>query len=108
MKLIIEINSNFILIFQINSKNISQSSKTILNYFLKAYIILHKSNIICLSRTHLDSATPTDDDKSKISGYTLIHSDNPSNAKRGGVFTVLSYKYWLFSGISELSTANWR
>ena len=54
-------------------------------FLLKAYIILHKFDIICLSETYLDSTTPKDDDKLQIPGYTLIRSDHPSNAKRGGV-----------------------
>ena len=54
-------------------------------FLLKAYIILHKFDVICLSETYLDSTTPNDDDKLQISGYTFIRSDHPSNAKRDGV-----------------------
>ena len=54
-------------------------------FLLKAYIIFHKFDIICLSETYLDSTTPNDDDKLQILGYTFIRSDHPSNAKRGGV-----------------------
>ena len=32
-------------------------------FLLKAYIILHKFDIICLSETYLDSTIPNDDDK---------------------------------------------
>ena len=39
----------------------------------------------CLLETYLDSTTPTDDHKLQILGNTLIRSDHPSNAKRGGV-----------------------
>ena len=57
----------------------------ILNFFLlKAYIILHKYDIICLSETYLDSSTTNVDEELQISGYTLIRSDHPSNTKRGG------------------------
>ena len=52
--------------------------------FLKAYILVHKSDIICLSETYLDSAVPLDDDNLVISGY---------NTKRGGV--CLYYKNYL-------------
>ena len=41
-------------------------------FLLKAYIILHKFDIICLSETYLDSTIPNDDDKLQIPGYTLI------------------------------------
>ena len=83
-------------------------------FLLKAYIILHKFDIICLSETYLDSTTPKDDDKLQIPGYTLIRSDHPSNAKRGGVciyyksslpLRVINIGYiWMF----ELWAANWR
>ena len=51
---------------------------------LKAYIILHKFDIICLSETYLNSTTPTDDDKLHLR-YTFIRCNHPSNAERGGV-----------------------
>ena len=52
---------------------------------MKAFIILHKFDIVCLSETYLDSTIPNDDDKLPVPGYTLICSDHPSNTKRGGV-----------------------
>ena len=52
---------------------------------LKAYIAIHKSDIICLSETYCDSSTTSDDDDLAISGYNLIRSDHPSNNKRGDV-----------------------
>ena len=52
---------------------------------MKAYIILHKFDIISLSETFLDSTISNNDDKLQIPGYTLIRSDHPSNTKRGGV-----------------------
>ena len=61
-------------------------------FLLIAYITIHKSDIICLSETYLDSTIPNDDDKLQIPGYTLIRSDHPSNKKHGGVF--ISYKNW--------------
>ena len=51
---------------------------------MKAYIILHKYDIICLSETYLDSSTTNVDEELQIPGYTLIRSDQPSNTKRGG------------------------
>ena len=35
-------------------------------FLLKAYIIFHKLDIICLSETYLDSTIPNDDDKLQI------------------------------------------
>ena len=52
---------------------------------MKAYIILHKFDVISLSETFLDSAISNNDDKLQIPAYTLIRSDHPSNTKRGGV-----------------------
>ena len=62
-------------------------------FLLKAYILAHKFDIICLSETYLDSTVPLDDVNLVISGYNLIRSDHPSNTKRGGVF--LYYKSYL-------------
>ena len=62
-------------------------------FILKAYISVHKFDIICLSETYLDSTVPIDDDNLVISRYNLIRSDHPSNNKRGGV--CLYYKNYL-------------
>ena len=50
---------------------------------MKAYIVLHKFDFICLSETCLDSTIPYDDDKLQIPGNNLILSDHPSNTKGG-------------------------
>ena len=52
---------------------------------LKAFIAVHKFDIICLSETYLDSSVVPDDDNLEISGYSLIRSDHSSNNKRGRV-----------------------
>ena len=52
---------------------------------LKAYIAIHKFDIICLSETYHDSSATSDDDNLAISGYNLIPSGHPSNKKSGGV-----------------------
>ena len=62
-------------------------------YLLRAYLVFHKFNIICLSETYLNSSTPPDDDTLQISGYNLVHSDHPFNSKRGGVY--IYYKNYL-------------
>ena len=58
---------------------------------LRAYVSVHKFNIICLSETYLDSSI--DDESLEISGYYLIRSDHPSNKKRGGI--CIYYKNFL-------------
>ena len=42
-------------------------------------------DIICLSKTYLDSTIQWDKDNLEIPGYNLVRSDHPSNNKRGGV-----------------------
>lgn len=54
---------------------------TILNYLFLKHILY----FICLSETYLDATTPTNDDKSKVTTYTLFYCDHPSNTKHGGV-----------------------
>ena len=66
-------------------------------FLLKAYIAIHKFDIICLSETYLDSSTTSDDGNLAISGYNLIRSDHPSNNKRGGV--CIYYKHFLPLGV---------
>ena len=50
---------------------------------LRAYVRVHKFDIICLSETYLDYSI--DDENLEISGYYLIRSDHRSNIKLGGI-----------------------
>ena len=52
---------------------------------LRAYLSIHKFDIICLSETHLDSTIRSDDDNLSIPGYNVERRDHPSNIRRGGV-----------------------
>ena len=58
------------------------------NYFklslLRAYIFPHRFDVICLSKTYLDSDTSHEDANLEIVVYTLIRAVHPSNTKRGG------------------------
>ena len=54
-------------------------------FLFKAYIAIHKFDIICISETYLDSSPPFDDNNLEISGYNLVHSDHLSNNKKSGV-----------------------
>ena len=54
-------------------------------FLLNSNNSLHEFDIICFSKTYLDSNTPLDDHNLEISGYTLACSDHPSNTKRGAV-----------------------
>ena len=80
-------------------------------FLLKAYISVHKFDIICLSETYLDSTVPLYVDKLVISGYNLICSGHPSKTKRGVVclcyknyklFTTKSSKHQLLKRMSDL------
>ena len=52
---------------------------------LKAYLTIHKTDIVCLSGTYLDSSFLVNDENLVIQGYTLVRCDHPTNSKRGGV-----------------------
>ena len=54
-------------------------------FLLKAYVAIHKFDIVCLLETYLDSSIPTNNVNLDIDGYNLVRSDHPSNTKRGGV-----------------------
>ena len=54
-------------------------------FLLKAYVAIHKFDIICLSETYLDPSIPTYNDNLHTDGYNLLRSDHPSNTKRRGV-----------------------
>ena len=42
-------------------------------------------DIICLSKTFLDSSIPIDRNTLSIPGYSMMRADHPSNTKRDGV-----------------------
>ena len=52
---------------------------------LEAYNTHHMYDIICLSKTYLDSSVSDDDPRLNLSGYKLVRTDNLSNNKRCGV-----------------------
>ena len=52
---------------------------------LRAYISTLKFDVICISKTYLDSDTSDDDYNLKIASYNLIWTDHPSNTKLAGV-----------------------
>ena len=53
--------------------------------FLKAYLTIHKTDIVCLSETYLDSSFLVNDENLFIQGYNLVRCDHPTNFKCGGV-----------------------
>ena len=52
---------------------------------LQAYVTQHNYDIICLSKTFLNSSIDSSDTRILIDGYNLIRSDHPSDSKGGGV-----------------------
>ena len=52
---------------------------------LRAYITVHKFDVICISETYLDSSILHDDDNLQIPDYNLYREDHSLNVKRGGV-----------------------
>ena len=67
-----------------NLNSVSAYNYTKLSY-LKAFIAVHKFDIICLSETYLDSSVAPDDGNLEISGYSLVRFDHLSKNKCGGV-----------------------
>ena len=53
--------------------------------FLRAYIFIHKFDLISISKTFVNSDTAFDDENSNIEGYNIVRSDHPSNAILRGV-----------------------
>ena len=60
-------------------------------FLLKAYILIYRFDIICISETYLDSNTSPDDSHFDICSYNLIRPDHPSNNKRGGIYINIFY-----------------
>ena len=56
---------------------------------LRAYVAIEKFDVVCLSETYLDSSNLSDDDNFYLPGYNLVRADHPSNAKKGGVSSIL-------------------
>ena len=69
-------------------------------FLLKAYLTVHKFDIVCLSETYLDSNTAPDNDNLETSGYNLIKLDHLSNSKRGGV--CIYYKNFLHLRVLDI------
>ena len=53
--------------------------------FLKAYLTIHKTDIVCLSETYLDSSFLVNDENLVTQGYNLVRCNHPTNSKHGGV-----------------------
>ena len=56
---------------------------------LRAYVAIKKFDVVCLSETYLDSSYLSDNDNFYLPGYNLVRADHPSNAKKGGVSSIL-------------------
>ena len=62
----------------------------------KAYIVIHKFDIICISEIYLDSSTPSDDSDLEISGYALVNAlGHPAN-KKERVFVFITEAFYLY------------
>ena len=73
-------------------------------FLLRAYIAVHKFDVICLSETYLDSTVASDDENLEITGYNLVRSDHPANNERGGV--CLYYKTYLPLRVLDIQYLN--
>ena len=52
---------------------------------IKAGVATNNFDIVCLSKTFLDSSISNDNNKINIPEYSLIRADHPSNTKKEGV-----------------------
>ena len=48
-------------------------------FLLRAYIAVHKFDVICFSETYLDSTLASDDENLEITHYNLVRSDHTAN-----------------------------
>ena len=69
-------------------------------FLLKAYIAVYKLDIICISKTYLDTSIKSHNGNLEILGYNLIRSDHPSRGQRGGV--CIYYKSALPLGVLHI------
>ena len=53
----------------------------------KAYLAVHRFEIICLSETYLNFSFPFDDDNLDICSYIMVRADNQANSKGGVAYT---------------------
>ena len=60
---------------------------------LRAYLVFHKFDIICLLETYLNSSNSPDGETLKMSGYNLVRSDHSLYSKHGG--DCIYYKNYL-------------
>ena len=68
--------------WNVNSVSTHNFSKVSL---LRAYISIHKFDVICISETFLNSDTAVNDDNLKIEGYNIVRSDHQNLAIESGV-----------------------
>ena len=73
-------------------------------FLLRAYIAVHKFDVICLSETYLDSTVASDDGNLEITGFNLVRSDHLANNKRGGI--CLYYKTCLSLKVLDIQYLN--
>ena len=52
---------------------------------LQAFNLVHKFDIICVSKAHLDSSISKDVNVISTEGYSIIQADHPNNTKGAGV-----------------------
>ena len=56
-----------------------------LTQHLCTQLYFNKIDIICLSKTYLDSSISSDDVNLELPGYNLVRADYPTNTKRSGI-----------------------
>ena len=72
---------------------------------LRAYISVNKFDILCLSKTYLDSSISSNDGNLE---YTLVRADNTNNTEKGGVciYCLTTLLPYLFATIESTQFLN--
>ena len=64
---------------------------------LKAYNTIYKHDLICLSKTYLDSSTPLNDNSLETKGYNLVRVANPNDINTGEIYIIESLRVKVIS-----------
>ena len=64
---------------------------------LKAYNTIYKHDLICLSKTYLDSSTPLNGNSLETKGYNLVRVAHPNDVNTGEIYVIESLRVRVIS-----------
>ena len=71
---------------------------------LRAYISVNSFDVMCLSKTYLNSSISSDDDNTELTRYNLLRADHPTDTKRDVV--CIRYRNYLCLEALDVQTLN--